>query len=187
MVCRFQFYENYKWQKIRVDDVMFSGDTCFHFNGYVNHHKTLSRVQHNPYVAVDACGQTTVRCETYGNTLLGPDLGRRIEPRKISPVAEWCVGNVSGWIVAHNRYRFYFQKDEEPPHSAGVVQKLLDGLGAGDHWIATRSSRPYVFSYGVVWSHLCSMPITRLATWDIITRTSEPVRYSVQRHINFCE
>jgi len=27
-------------------------------------------------------------------------------------------------------------------------------------WIATRTSGPYVFSYGVVWSHLCSMPPT---------------------------
>jgi len=176
MICTFQFYGYYKSQKIRVDDVMFSGDTCFHFNGYVNHHKTQSRVQHNPYFAVDDRGQTTVRCATYGNSLLGPDLGRRIELRKISPVAEWCDGNLSGWIVAHNRYRFYFQQDEEPPHSAGEVQKLLDGLGAEDHWIATRTSNPYVFSYGVVWSILCSMPITRLATWDIITRTSEPVR-----------
>ena len=37
-----------KSQKIRVDEVMFSGDTCFHFNGDVNHYKTVSRMQHNP-------------------------------------------------------------------------------------------------------------------------------------------
>lgn len=88
MIRRFQFCECCKSQKIRVDDVMFSGDTCFHFNGYVNHHKTVSRMQHNPYVAVDARGQTTVRSATHGNTLLGLDLGRRIEPQKISPVTE---------------------------------------------------------------------------------------------------
>jgi hypothetical protein len=61
MICRFQFCECCKSQKIRVDDVMFSVDTSFHFNGYVNDHKTVSRVQHNPYVAFDARGQTTVK------------------------------------------------------------------------------------------------------------------------------
>lgn len=94
------------------------------------------------YVAVDARGQTTVRCATHGNTLLGPDLGRSIEPRKISPVAEWCVGNVSGWIVTQNRYRFYFQQDGKPPHSVSEVQKFLDGLGAGDQLDSQQDLKP---------------------------------------------
>jgi hypothetical protein len=191
-MCRFKFCECCKSQKIRVDDAMFSDDTCYHLNVYVNHHKTVSRVQHNPYVAVDARGQTTVRCATHGNTLLGPDLGRRMESRKISPVAE-CVRNVSGWIVTHNRYRFYFQQDGEPPHSAGEVQKLLDGRGARDQLESHQDFKPlHVFLWGrlkslVLYAAYVSLMITKLATLDIITQTSQPVWYSVQHHIHLCE
>lgn len=71
-----------------MDDFVFSGAKCLHLNGFVNHHKTVSRVQYNPYIAVDASDNATVRCLINGNTLLAPFLGRRIEPEKISPVAE---------------------------------------------------------------------------------------------------
>jgi hypothetical protein len=197
MVCRFQVYEYCKSQKIRVDDVVFSGDTCFYFNGYVNHHKTVSWMQHNPYVAVDTRDQTTVRSATYGNTLLGPDFGSRIEPRKISPVAEWRVGNVSGWIVTHNRYRFYFQQGGQPPHSAGEVQKLLDGLGAGYQLHSHHELKPLrVF----LWGHLKSLLLhadheasylrhhnsdfRNCAT--LCAASYQPVRHRVQHHINLC-
>jgi hypothetical protein len=127
---------------------------------------------------------TTVRFATHGNTLLGLDLGRRIEPQKISLVAEWCVGNVSGWIVTHNQYRFYFQQDGEPPPSAGEVQKLLVGLGSVDHLDSHQDLKPLrVFLCGRLKSLVLHAAYVSLT----ITKTSEPVRYSVQHHINLCE
>jgi hypothetical protein len=102
----FKFVNVIKSQRIREVHIMFSGEACFHLNGYVNRHKTVSWAQDNPHVAVDAPDQTnariTVRCAIHGNTLLGPIPGRRIEPWKIFAVAECCVGPESGWTATLN-------------------------------------------------------------------------------------
>jgi len=63
----------------------------------------------------------------------------------------------------------------------------------GTNWIASRTSSPWhLFLWGrlkslVLHAAYVSLPITKLATLDIITQTSETERYSVQHHINLCE
>jgi hypothetical protein len=91
---------------------------------------------------------TTVIWAIHGNTLLGPVLGRRIEPRKIFPVAEWCVGNVSGWIATHSTISILL--------SAGWRTTSFRWRGAScwmdwaqrTNWMATKTSSLYMFPMG---------------------------------------
>jgi hypothetical protein len=135
--------------RIRADDIAFSDEACFHFNGYVNRHNTVYWVQDNSQIAVDAYHHTnprkTVWCAIHGNTP-----GGRSERQKISPVVEWSLRISPGWYATHSTTPVLLLPGRSTTSCRWRDAKLNffsgDGLGARDQSNGDynpRTSHPY--------------------------------------------
>ena len=63
----------------------------------------------------------------------------------LNDVLEMLVGELSLTI----RHGYYLQQDGKPPHFAGEVRKLLDGVGAGDQFDNHQALKPLHVFCGV--------------------------------------